>query len=432
MAEPNRSRLDRPAPDSRAAAPPSSAGARLVLLADASQAHRRLLRIQLEKAGYRVVEAADGNAALRLCAETEPDVILSDWLLTGISGPDLCRAHRAMSRQTYGFFILLTPRQDSDGVTEGMQAGADDFLTKPIAGAELLARLGAAERVLSMQDTLSAANRQLQTALDRLNAAQEQMNIDLREARKLQQAMIRERQRSFGQMRVSLLMRPAGMIGGDLVGCHQLDDRTVSLYAIDVSGHGVAAALMTARVVTQIEALSSDPSLGPAGVVQRLNGLMIDGVQTDSYLTMVYGRLDLATGRVLLVQAGHPHPVIQRRSGAIETVGHGGLPVGVMPDAGYQEIGLTLGSGDRLLIVSDGITDAANAHGTLLGEHGLMTTLQLNAPLSGFGLLESMCWSVSEFASGERKDDVSALLLEHLAPAPVIDGPGRTVGAGSR
>lgn len=426
MAEPNRSRTDKPH-----AAPPARVRARLVLLADGSRAHRQLLRLQLERAGYRVIEAADGTAALRLCREAEPDIILSDWLLDGISGLDLCRAHRSLSRNSYGFFILLTPRHDSADVTEGMQAGADDFLTKPIAGAELLARLSAAQRVLDMQDTLSAANAQLRSALDRLSAAQDQINADLREARKLQLAMIRERQRSFGPIRVSLLMRPAGLIGGDLVGYHQIDERTVALHAIDVSGHGVAAALMTARVVTQIEALSQDASLTPAQVVRALNDQMIDAVHTDSYVTLVYGRLDLPSGQVQLVQAGHPHPVVQRQGGAIETVGRGGLPVGVLPDARFEETALTLGSGDRLLIVSDGITDAASARGMLLGEEGLNTILQLNAPLSGFGLLESMCWSVSEFSSGERQDDASALLVEHLRPAPVLAGPGRPEGAGS-
>ena len=70
--------------------------------------------------------------------------------------------------------------------------------------------------------------------------------------------------------------------------------------------------------------------------------------------------------------------------------------------------------------MSDGITDACSRRGELLGDEGLKTILQLNAPLSGFGLLESMCWSVSEFASGERQDDVSGVLIEYLTPAPVV------------
>lgn len=402
---------------------PERAPGRLVLLADGSRAHRRMLRIHLERAGYRVIEAEDGSEALRLARASEPDLILSDWHLDGLSGLDLCRAHRALPRRGYGFFILLTTRNDSADVTEGMGAGADDFLTKPISGAELVARLGAAERVLDMQDTLSEANAKLRGALDRLSAAQEQINTDLREARKLQQALIRERQRSFGPLRLSLLMRPAGMIGGDLVGFHQIDERTVGLYAVDVSGHGVASALITARIATQIDSLSLDHALSPVQVVAALNGLMLDGIQTDNYLTMIYGRLDLPTGRLQLVQAGHPHPALQRAGGGVERIGGGGLPVGVIEAPVFEETVVTLGSGDRLLIVSDGITDACSRRGELLGDEGLRTILQLNAPLSGFGLLESMCWSVSEFASGERQDDVSALLVEYLAPAEVVPGP---------
>ena len=397
---------------------------RLVLLADGSRAHRRMLSIQLERAGYRVVEAADGATALQICRDQEPDLVLSDSHLEALSGLELCRAYRGMARQGYGYFILLTSRTERADIAVALGAGADDFLVKPITGAELLARIRAAERVLDMHDDLAAANRELQAALERLNAAQEQMTGDLHEARKLQQAMIRERQRSFGPFRVSLLMRPAGMIGGDFVGFHQLDDHAIGLHAVDVSGHGVASALLTARLAAQIDALTQDRHLSPAGLVSTLNDMMLDGPLTDAYLTMVYGRLDLETHRLRLVQAGHPHPFVQRADGRIERIGQGGLPVGVLESARYDEVEVALDPGDRMLIVSDGITDAAGCRGELLGEEGLRAILQLNAPLTGHALLESMCWSVAAFASGERADDLSAVLVEHLAPAPVLAGPG--------
>lgn len=401
---------------------------RLVLLADGNRAHRRMLSIQLERAGYRVAEAADGATALKICREQHPDLILSDSLLMNLSGLELCRAHRDMARQGYGYFILLTSSTERADIAVALGAGADDFLVKPISSAELLARIRAAERVLDMHDDLAAANRELQSALERLNEAQEQMTAELREARKLQQAMIRERQRSFGPFRVSLLMRPAGMIGGDFVGFHQLDDHAVGLHAVDVSGHGVASALLTARLAAQIDGLAQDRHLSPAGLVSALNDMMLDGPLTDVYLTMVYARLDFETHRLRLVQAGHPHPFLQRADGRIERVGRGGLPVGVLEGARFDEIEVTLTPGDRLLIVSDGITDASGCRGELLGEDGLRAIMQLNAPLTGHALLESMCWSVAAFASGERADDLSAVLIEHLPPAPVLAGPGGTPG----
>lgn len=395
---------------------------RLVLLVDGNRAQRRMLATQLQRAGYRVIEAADGQAALQICQQARPDLILSDWVLSRLSGLELCRAHRTIPRESYGYFILMTSSTERADIAVALGAGADDYLVKPIGSAELLARIRAAERVLDMHDDLAIANRQLRGVLDRLNQAQEQMTADLREARKLQQAMIRERQRCFGPFRVSLLMRPAGMIGGDIVGFHQLDGDAVGLHAVDVSGHGVASALLTARVAAQIDALA-DRCVAPAELVTALNDMMLDGPLTEAYLTMVYGRLDMQ-GQLRLVQAGHPHPFVQRADGRIERIGRGGLPVGVLERAQYDEIEVGLAPGDRMLIVSDGITDAASCRGDLLGEEGLRAILQLNAPLSGHALLESMCWSVAAFSSGERADDLSAVLIEHLAPAPVLAGPG--------
>ena len=397
---------------------------RLVLLADGDPVQRRQLSGRLKRSGYRVLEVSDGAVALEICCEREPDLILADLMLERLSGLDLCRAHRALRRQGYGYFVLLGPASNRIDVAEALQAGADEFLTRPVSDAELLARIAAAERVLDMHDDLTAANRELQLALEQLSQTQEQMNADLRAARRLQQAMIREHQRRFGAFRITLLMRPAGMIGGDFVGFHQLDDNAVGIHAVDVSGHGVAAALLTARLAAQIEAMTHDLRASVSGLVTTLNDMMLDGPQTDAYLTMVYARLDLARQRVRLVQAGHPHPVIQRADGSIEQIGNGGLPVGVVAGARYDELEVALSPGDRMLIVSDGITDAVGPRGEMLGSEGLRAILRLNAPLSGNALLESMSWSVSSFASGDRADDRSAVLIEHLPGAALLPHPG--------
>ncbi|SEI03490.1 PP2C family protein-serine/threonine phosphatase [Paracoccus alkenifer] len=397
---------------------------RLVLLADGDHKRRRALSRELTQAGYLVLEVADGTVALEICREREPDLILADFTLERLSGLDLCRAHRALRRQGYGYFILLSPDRRRVDVAGALQAGADELVVRPVAGAELLARIAAAERVLDMQDNLAAANHELQTALERLSQTQEQMNADLRAARRFQQAMLREHQQRFGPFRITLLMRPAGMIGGDFVGFHRLADDTVGIHAVDVSGQGVAAALLTARLSAQIETMAHDLRASVSGLVTALNDMMLDGPQTDAYLTMVYARLDLARGQVRLVQAGHPHPVIQRADGRVEQVGHGGLPVGVVADARYDELEIALDPGDRMLIVSDGITEAVGPRGDMLGSEGLRAILQLNAPLSGHALLESMSWSVSSFASGDKADDRSAVLIEHLPGAAVLPHPG--------
>ncbi len=397
---------------------------RLVLLVDNSRAQRRTLRMQLLRAGYQVVEASNGDEATRLCLERRPDIVISDWMMAGQSGLSFCRRFREMQSDRYGYFILLTSRSDKKDVAEGLRAGADEFLTKPISGAELLARLSASERILRMEESLRNANAQLSTTLTQLRETQAAIERDLREAQRLQQGLVRERHGRYGDFDLSLLMRPAGHIGGDLVGFFPINARRVGLFALDVAGHGVASALLCARLASLLSG-AADQNIAirmteqghyaaptPSRVLRHLNTLMIEELRTEIYFTMVYADLDFLTGQVRLVQAGHPHPMLQRADGRIQRIGQGGLPVGVFLDAEYDEVKLTICPGDRLFISSDGLTESENEHGKPLSEDGLQAILRTNATLQGEALLESICWSAAHYAGGQRNDDISAVLIE--------------------
>ncbi|KRW95030.1 PP2C family protein-serine/threonine phosphatase [Paracoccus sp. MKU1] len=397
---------------------------RLVLLVDDSRAQRRTLAVQLIRAGYHVVEAASGEEAMRICLERRPDIVISDWMMPGQSGLEFCRRFREMQSDRYGYFILLTSRNDKKDIAAGLRAGADEFLTKPVSGAELLARLSASERILRMEESLRNANAQLNATLTQLRETQAAIERDLREAQRLQQGLVRERHGRYGDFDLSLLMRPAGHIGGGLVGFFPINARRVGLFALDVAGHGVAAALLSARlaallsgatdqnIALRITELGLYDARPPAEILSHLNRLMIEELRTESYFTMVYADLDFLTGKLRLVQAGHPHPVLQRADGRIERIGRGGLPVGVFPHADYDEVQLVLAPGDRLFISSDGLTESENARGEPLGEDGLHAILRTNATLRGDALLESICWSAAHYAAGRRSDDISAVLIE--------------------
>ena len=397
---------------------------RMVLLVDSSRAQRRTLAVQLIRAGYHVIEAATSEEAMAICLERRPDIVISDWIIPGQSGLDFCRQFRNMQSDKYGYFILLTSRNDKKDIAEGLRAGADEFLTKPVSGAELLARLSASERILRMEQSLRNANAQLKQTLDQLRETQAAIDRDMREAQRLQQGLVRESHGRFGTFDLSLLMRPAGHIGGDLVGFFPINARRVGLFALDVSGHGIASALLSARlaallsgatdhnIALRITELGLYDARPPLEILRELNALMINELRIDSYFTMVYADLDFLSGDVRLVQAGHPYPVLQRADGRIERIGHGGLPVGVFANAEYEEVFLTMEAGDRLFIASDGLTETENPRGDTLGDDGLQAILRTNATLRGDALLESICWSVANYAEGKRSDDISAVLIE--------------------
>jgi sigma-B regulation protein RsbU (phosphoserine phosphatase) len=124
---------------------PAAAGRMRVLIVDDSKAQRRILAVQLARWGYRVSEAESGEAALALCEEQGFDIVLSDWMMPGMTGLELCKAFRALPREGYGYFILLTSKSEKTEIASGLENGADDFLAKPVNSDELRARLRAGE-----------------------------------------------------------------------------------------------------------------------------------------------------------------------------------------------------------------------------------------------------------------------------------------------
>ncbi len=407
------------------------AGARTVMVVDDSRVQRRILCSQLARTGCQVIEAASAEEALALLETHEPDFILSDWMMTGLTGLDLCRQLRAQNRENYIYFLLLTSKTESAEVACGLDVGADDFLTKPVNGDELRARLAAGDRILRMERELKDKNRLVTATLAELQGLYDSIDRDLIEARKLQQSLVRERSRRFGRAEVNLLLQPSGHVGGDLVGFFPIGVSRVGLFAIDVSGHGITSALMTARLAGYLSGGSPDQNIAlvqtdhgpdaraPADLAAALNEVVLREMQTENYLTLCYADVDLQTGQVDLVQAGHPHPAVIRADGRVDYVGVGGLPVGLFDGASYEGARLTLAPGDRLFLMSDGITEAEDKNGQQLGQEGLTRLIGLCQDQRGAAWLEMMMWHLGRFAGEEFDDDVSAVLFEFWPiPAP--------------
>jgi phosphoserine phosphatase RsbU/P len=402
---------------------------RHVLIVDDSRAQRHMLSMQLRRWGYQVTESESAVAALDLCRSAQVDIIISDWMMPGMTGLEFCRQFRGLRRESYGYFILLTSKSEKTEIADGLEAGADDFLTKPVASNELRARLRAGERMLAMQAEVLAKNKVIVSTLVELQKLYDSLDRDLIEARKLQQTLIRDRVREYGWARVSLLLRNSGRVGGDLVGSFRVDDDRLVVYSIDVSGHGVASAMMTARLAGFLTGSSPEQNLafqkGPNGthlllppeaMAERFNRLMLEEIQAEQYFTVVFAVIDRRSGLLSLAQAGHPHPLLIRASGQIERLGRGGLPIGLIADAVYDRHEVRVGPGDRLLLVSDGFTECPLPSGQDFGEEGLIDSLQRSSWLTGSDLLEALIWDMSQQSGADSfPDDVSGVVLDLLA-----------------
>lgn len=409
-----------------------SAAIQQVLVVDDSRLQRRILVSSLKKWGFEVVEADCGEAALEICRTSPPDLILSDWVMPGMSGLEFCEAVRALPNNAYSYFILLTSKSEKNEVAQGLDAGADDFLIKPVSSDELRARISAGDRILGMQRELSKKNRMIEEALDELKVAHDAIDKDLMQARKIQESLVPELTRDFGSSRVSLLLKPCGHIGGDLVGMFSPGVNRLGFYSIDVSGHGITSAMMTARLGSYLSSTYFEQNIAmerrfnrfyalrqPEEVAASLNARLIADTGIEEYFTMVYAIVDLRSGLLKMVQAGHPHPLVLRKDGQAEFIGEGGVPIGLLPDIPYTQFETQLNPGDRLLLYSDGFTECRLSNGEMLEPEGLLELVRDCDPKQGGQeFLDDLFWRLTQVMSNEHgmEDDVSATFFEYNGP----------------
>nr|WP_174822577.1 SpoIIE family protein phosphatase [Ruegeria atlantica] len=400
-----------------------------VLVVDDSRLQRRILVASLKKWGFDVLEADSGDVAIEMCASDPPDLVLSDWVMPGMSGLDFCKAFRALDSKQYSYFILLTSKSEKQEVARGLDAGADDFLIKPLEADELRARISAGARILDMQRELSRKNQLIESALEELRVAHDAIDKDLIQARKIQESLVPELTREFGKSRVSMLLKPCGHIGGDLVGMFSPGVNRLGFYSIDVSGHGITSAMMTARLGGYLSSNHFDQNvamarrfdkfyalLPPEEVAETLNSRLMADTGIEEYFTMVYAIVDLRNGHVKMVQAGHPHPLLLCQDGRTEFLGEGGLPIGLLPDVTFQRTEFYMQPGDRLLLYSDGFTECSLADGGLLEEDGLLKmALDCGSCRSGTEFLDDMFWRLTQAMSPGQgmDDDISAVFFEY-------------------
>ncbi|MCT4608232.1 MAG: SpoIIE family protein phosphatase [Pelagimonas sp.] len=399
-----------------------------VLVVDDSRLQLRIMRTMLERWGFEVFEAESGAIALDICIESDPDLVLSDWMMPEMDGLEFCRRYRELHSDRYGYFILLTSKSEKGEVAQGLDAGADDFLTKPVNANELRARINAGERVVSMQRQLSEKNREVSEALEELQKVHEAIDNDLRQARTIQQSLVPERVMEIATSRVSLLLQPCGHVGGDLVGMFRPGYDRLGLYSIDVSGHGITSAMVTARVAGYLSSNFPDQNVAlekrfdqfyamrePAETAYLLNQRLSADPGVEEYLTMAYVASDLRSGRMRMVQAGHSPPLVLRANGQVEFIGNGGLPIGLVDDVSYDQHEFFLKKGDLMLLYSDGFTEAVMEGGEMLGEDGLAKMFsECAAVASGPELLQDVFWRLTQGMQDSTSlgDDVSAALLE--------------------
>ena len=422
----------------KAAARPSELPAR-ILVVDDTPANRDMLSRRLERQGFKVESAAEGEAALRLITEHSRhgdrpfDLVLLDVMMPGLNGLDVLKALRSRWPPTDLPVIMATAKDASQDVVEALELGANDYVTKPLDFPVVMARVRTQLSLKRAVEQIRELERGLEQRNAELQAANARMRNDLDAASKVQQALLPVTITDVPGYEFGWRFRPSAWLAGDILNVFRLDDRYVGLYLLDVSGHGVAAALLSVTVSRFLSAARDPASLlwwreeaddaggspryrlqPPSRVAARLGERFPFDDKTGQFFTLVYGLLDLQTHTLRYVSAGHPGVVHVARGGATRLIEVSGYPIGVAPDP-YDEQDIPLSPGDRLYIYSDGVPEAMDAGDNTFGSQRLVAQLDQSRALSLDGTLDALLHRIDHWRGGVRvHDDLSVLALERL------------------
>ncbi|WP_370260850.1 response regulator [Limnobacter sp.] len=400
-----------------------------VLVVDDSLVERTMLVQMVAKWGYPVEVAAGGQEAMALIAEKKIQLVLADWQMPGMQGTELCVALRKLNLGQYTYLILMSAQNDEAFLIEALNAGADDVLAKPVDSNELEARLESAVRRIELQAEMARRT-------EELAHAHEVIAQDLRAVSSLQRSFLPEPSSHLQGLNYQWLSVPSKYVSGDHLHVFELLPKVYGFYLLDVSGHGIPAAVKSMQLV-QMFADHSNSSIvfeavsprgarvvsKPSKVVGRLNRLFQQTESDLSYFTMIYGVFDSNTRHVSLCQAGHPSPMLLRGKTGVEVLGQGGYPVGLFEVDDFEDIELTLGPEDALVLYSDGVTEVMNAEGEIFGEDRLLQFVRKQSNLSRWANLperiqtEVQRWGGPSVQQKGFEDDVSILMI---APKPGV------------
>ncbi len=329
-----------------------------ILVIEDDKVNQLILKQILSRTGYDVTMAADGQTGIDLAMALHPALIICDWMMPQMSGLEVCRWVREQPELASTFFILLTARTATQDRVRGLDSGADDFLAKPIEPNELLARVRAGLRLYRSNQTL----RQLSHSLQR---QQQKMEAELAQAALYVKSLLPDD--LSGPVPIVSRFLPSQQLGGDCFDYYWEDDDHLVLYLLDMSGHGLRAALPSVSVqnLLRSQSLPRANHLDPAQVLAALNRLHQMRPQNPRFFTIWYGVYHRRSRTLTYASAGHPPAIVLKSADASlrpQSLGQiGQFPIGMMADSTYENQQQVLAPGTTLYLFSDGLYEVQRA-----------------------------------------------------------------------
>lgn len=340
-----------------------------ILLVEDEPVTRASMAARLTRLGYRVLEAENGRVGLDVARRECPDLLIVDWMMPEMDGPTFCEAVRRDPLLKSSQILLMTAHDKPAQIAEGLVRGADDFLSKSASKQEITARVLAGLRTSRLVRELEATGDELKSSMLQLQNKQAETEADLQTAARFVQSLLPPQGSPVHGITLAWEYQPSLALGGDLFGVMAIDEDHLGLYILDASGHGVAAALRSASLMTFLRGENILQLLGsydPERVLFEANRRFPLSAEGE-YFTLWVGQLHLPTGRLTYASAGHPGALVSSVQSPARWLTRSSFPLGFDPSAQFTNDRLFLKPADRLFLMSDGIYEVPSPNGELWG-----------------------------------------------------------------
>jgi len=388
-----------------------------ICIVDDNLVNRRLLAGILQKEGYELLEAEDGEAAIELILRELPDLVLLDIMMPKKDGYQVCEELKGNDRSAHIPIIFLSAKSQVEDKIRGLDLGGADYVTKPFDRGEVLARVRTQLNIARLTNEIMNANKELLRKQKRLDE-------DLEAAAGIQQSLLPQGVPDMKNVAVAWRFMPCESIGGDIFNVVQLDETHWGIYMLDVSGHGVPSALVTVSASQMLQtrrglllkkAITPPPYYeirSPADVLNLLDQeYPIE--RFNKYFTISYLILDLKEGLLRYSNAAHPSPILLHMDGTLDLLDEGGTIIGMGGVLPFEEGRKEVRPGDKLILYTDGIVEYQDRQGGFYGEdrfHGVLKRLR-ERPISE--VIDGVIDAIMDYGDhNPPRDDVTLLGFE--------------------
>jgi phosphoserine phosphatase RsbU/P len=383
-------------PSYRAGSAPEASPAGRVLVADDQPHVLDALQLLLKSQGYRTEAVTHPARVLQALQTGEFDVVLMDLNYTrdttaGGEGLELVSQIRRIDENLP--LVVMTAWSSVDLAVEAMRRGASDFVQKPWANQQLLQKL----------------ETQVQRCRS-LRQAERQRADELRDAREIQNNLLPKTIPHVKDYEIAGMTQPVRFVGGDYFDVVRISETQTVLCIADVAGKGMPAALLMSSLQAALKPLMWE-TRSPRELCRRLNRILCEIAPVGKFVSFFYGVLDSKENRVTYCNAGHNPPVLVRSHGDASELNAAGAVLGQFPDWVYEQSEVHLGSGDALLIFTDGMVEACNQDDEAFGEERLIRIATENRGANAGRLEKLLTQAASAHCGGRFQDDASMIVV---------------------